>query len=281
MPRTNPGLDYFPLDVDIDNDDKIELIEAKHGIIGFAVIIRLFMKVYRNGYYYQWGEKEQLLFSKRLNVDINTLNAIIDDAIEWEIFNRDMFEMWMILTSKGIQRRYLEAAKRRQKVELNAEYLLLTENCLNAYNNVLIVNINPDNVDISTQSKVKESKVNSTSSENKFPDDSLEMKMTKFMIDKILESYPSAKVPKTESQLYKWALTFNRLMRIDNRSIEDIRAVMKWIYQDDFWCVQIRSPDKLREKWDTVYLQMTGKNNKKNDYRDLTNNQKLREEAGY
>ena len=38
------GLDYFPLDVDIDQDDKIALIEAKHGAIGFAVIIKLLMK---------------------------------------------------------------------------------------------------------------------------------------------------------------------------------------------------------------------------------------------
>jgi len=159
MPRTNPGLDYFPLDVDIDNDDKIELIEAKHGIVGFAVIIRLFMKIYRNGYYYQWGEKEQLLFSKRLNVDINTLNAIITDGIAWEIFNEQMFNEWNILTSKGIQKRYIEAAKRRKQVELIEEYLLLDNNCLNEYENVLIVDIKEDNVNIIKQSKVKESRV--------------------------------------------------------------------------------------------------------------------------
>lgn len=105
--------------------------------------------------------------------------------------------------------------------------------------------------------------LNSTSSENEFSDASLEMKMTKFMIKKILESYPQAKIPKTESQLHKWCLAFNRLMRIDKRSVDDIRAVMQWIYQDDFWCVQIRSPDKLREKWDTVYLQMTKKGKQK------------------
>jgi hypothetical protein len=159
MPRTDPGLEYFPLDVNIDTDDKIELIEAKHGITGFAVIIRLFMRIYRSGYYYQWGEKEQLLFSKRLNVDINTLNVIIEDAMAWEIFSRTMYNKWQILTSKGIQKRYLEATKRRQKVELFAEYLLLNKTCLNAHNNILIVNIKPDNANISTQSKVKESKV--------------------------------------------------------------------------------------------------------------------------
>lgn len=264
MPRINPGLDYFPLDVDIDSDDKIELIEAKHGIIGFAVIIRLFMKIYRNGYYYKWGEREQLLFSKRLNVDINTVNAIITDAVEWEIFDKKLYNKWQILTSSGIQKRYMEATKRRQAVEIIKDYLLLNGNSLNEYKNLLIVDINADNVDIIKQRKErKESKVKDPSSENEFSDGSLEMKMVKYMIDKILESYPSAKVPKTKTQLHKWALSFNRLMRIDNKSVDDIRAVMKWVYQDDFWCTNIRSPDKLREKWDTLYLRMRESKGKK------------------
>ena len=33
------GLDYFPLDVNIDN--KIEIIESKYGILGFGFIIRM------------------------------------------------------------------------------------------------------------------------------------------------------------------------------------------------------------------------------------------------
>jgi len=270
MPRTNPGLDYFPLDVDIDTDDKIELIEAKHGIVGFAVIIRLFMKIYRNGYYYQWGEKEQLLFSKRLNVDINTLNVIIEDAMVWGIFHRDTFDQWQILTSKGIQKRYLEATKRRQQVELAGEYLLLDNNCLNEHINVLIVNINADNADITTQSKVKESKVK----DSNLP----EVKMTHYMIKKILESYPSAKVPVNDNQLYKWVQAFDRLMRIDGKTVEEVYRVMEWVYQDDFWNVNIRSPEKLREKWDTLYLQMTRKQRDgKKDAPEILDADKIRE----
>ena len=36
------GLDYFPFDVDMDQDDKVALIEAKHGITGFGVVVKLF-----------------------------------------------------------------------------------------------------------------------------------------------------------------------------------------------------------------------------------------------
>ncbi|MCY9140555.1 DUF4373 domain-containing protein [Peribacillus frigoritolerans] len=58
------GLDYFPLDVDMDQDDKIALIEAKHGVIGFGVTLKLLMKIYKEGYFYRWTEREQLLFSR-------------------------------------------------------------------------------------------------------------------------------------------------------------------------------------------------------------------------
>ena len=38
------GLEYFPLDVVL--DDKFELIEAEFGLTGFAVIVKLFQKIY-------------------------------------------------------------------------------------------------------------------------------------------------------------------------------------------------------------------------------------------
>jgi DnaD/phage-associated family protein len=157
------GLEYFPLDCDIDQDDKIALIEAQHGVIGFGIVIKLLMKIYKNSYYYEWTEKEQLLFSKRVNVDINEINVIINDLIKWKFFDEDMLNNEKILTSSGIQKRYLAAVGRRQKVQMLKKYLLLDEETINVYKNLVIADINPNleivNVDISTQSKVKESKV--------------------------------------------------------------------------------------------------------------------------
>lgn len=161
------GLEYFPLDVDIDQDDKIQLIEARFGITGFAIVIKLFMKIYKEGYYYEWTEKEQLLFSKRINVDINLVNDVINECIKWGLFDSTLYEKYKILTSKGIQRRYLEATSRRKQVEIIKEYCLID---VSKYSNVIFVNINGVNVDINTnsnkvndnigtQSKVKESKV--------------------------------------------------------------------------------------------------------------------------
>ncbi|MGG7215310.1 Lin1244/Lin1753 domain-containing protein [Clostridium nigeriense] len=160
-PQKN-GLDYFPLDVDIDQDDKIALIEAQHGVIGFAIVIKLLMKIYKNSYFYEWTEKEQLLFSKRINVDINSINVVINDCIKWGLFDSNLLKTKEILTSKGVQARYLEAVGRRTKVEMKKEYLLLDENIVNVYKNLIIVDINSNNEDVSDninpQSKEKESK---------------------------------------------------------------------------------------------------------------------------
>jgi hypothetical protein len=163
------GLDYFPLDVDIDQDDKIALIESQYGIEGFAVIIKLMMKIYKTSYFYEWTEREQLLFSKRVNVDINRVNVIINDCVKWELFDETILKDYQILTSKGIQRRYLEAVGRRQKVEMFKEYLLLDEKIIDAYKNLVIVNINPVSVTNMTTliPKVKESKVKESRGEEK------------------------------------------------------------------------------------------------------------------
>lgn len=160
------GLDYFPLDVDMDQDDKVELIEAQHGLIGFSIIIKLFMKIYKNSYYYEWTQKEQLLFSKRVNVDINSVNVIINDCINWGLFNKDMLDKEQILTSTGIQKRYLEASSRRCKIKIAKKYLLLNDEVVNLYRNLVIVDINANlvvvNDNIGTQRKEKESKVKET-----------------------------------------------------------------------------------------------------------------------
>lgn len=156
------GLSYFPLDVDVDQDDKIALIETQHGIIGFGVVIKLLMKIYSEGYFYDWTEKEQILFSKRVNVDIKQVNVIIDDCIKWEFFDSNLFKTFKVLTSRGIQKRYFEIVKRRQRVEVINELLLLDNADINSYTNIVNVDINKDNVNINPQRKEKEIKEKKT-----------------------------------------------------------------------------------------------------------------------
>ncbi|MCG8640909.1 MAG: DUF4373 domain-containing protein [Desulfobacterales bacterium] len=124
MARPNKaGLEYFPLDVDV--DDKIELLEAKHGIVGFGVLIKLYQQIYKAGYFINLTEDRLLLLRKKIDVDIDKINEVINDCLRWELFDRDLFKLFGILTSTGIQKRYAEATKRRKDVEWIEEYILL------------------------------------------------------------------------------------------------------------------------------------------------------------
>lgn len=157
------GLDYFALDVNM--GDEVELIEAEHGMIGFAVLVKMFQKIYKEGYFYEWNEKNQLLFSSRSCVDKNTIINIIDDCIKWEIFDGNLYNKYKILTSRRIQEHYVAAVYKRINVEMVEDYLLID---IYDRNNVTLIRVsddgNGDTTDVldvqSTQSKVNKIKAN-------------------------------------------------------------------------------------------------------------------------
>ncbi|MCQ4023175.1 MULTISPECIES: DUF4373 domain-containing protein [unclassified Ruminococcus] len=152
------GIDYFPLDVAL--DDKFALIEAEFGLKGFAVVIKLFQKIYgEQGYYCEWLPEIELLFSHKIGENRGFISAVVAAAVKRSIFDRDMYMRRRILTSHGIQRRYFDAASRRKEVAADGRYLLLSKSELP--DNVYIFrkndNIKSKNVDINPQSKVKNS----------------------------------------------------------------------------------------------------------------------------
>lgn len=158
--KPKSGLDYFPLDTVLDT--KFDLIEAEFGLIGFAVIVRLYQKIYGEfGYYCEWTREVALLFSQKMGEGYNVVSEIVSAAIKRGIFNGDLFEKYSILTSKGIQERFFEAVSRRKRIEVDDRYLLvkLAQKQEYVYINLINVDRNSKNVDRNKQSKVKESKV--------------------------------------------------------------------------------------------------------------------------
>jgi hypothetical protein len=154
------GLDYFPLDCD--NDDKFDLIESEFGLAGFAIIIKLYQKIYKeHGYYGDWGSGVGLVFAHKNGVGASLVSEIIESALKNGIFDNDMYQKYGILTSRGIQKRYFAAVERRHQIEVKNEYLLIdyTSKKVNVDINRVNADINRVNADINPQSKVKESKV--------------------------------------------------------------------------------------------------------------------------
>ena len=72
--------------------------------------------------------------------DYNLICEIVAACIKRGIFSKELFDKYQILTSSGIQKRYLNAVARRGKVELKKEYLLV--NCGEKKENVVNNQIN-------------------------------------------------------------------------------------------------------------------------------------------
>ena len=168
MPRPQKaGVEYFPLDVE--NDDKLDLIEAEFGLTGFAVIVKLYQRIYKLGYYCEWNDEVALLFGKRLGTGGKAVSEIVSAAIRRKLFDEEIYRKYGVLTSRGIQKRYFEIVARRKNVEVEQRYLLVSRDLIPVNVNIMYaetpVNVNtmqaetPENAYRSTQSKVKESKV--------------------------------------------------------------------------------------------------------------------------
>lgn len=121
------GLDYFPLDVHI--DDSIELLEAECGLEGYAILIKLWQKIYSEGYYIEWNADTALLFSRKIATDAELVNNVIRVCTNRDIFSKTLFTKYSILTSSGIQKRYLYACyqSKRKAITMITQYKLVAE----------------------------------------------------------------------------------------------------------------------------------------------------------
>ncbi|WP_242328064.1 Lin1244/Lin1753 domain-containing protein [Lactococcus lactis] len=145
------GLDYFPLDVDIFEDEKIEAIAGEFGPKGELAVIKLLCAIYKKGYFILWNDLTQATLLKRLpGASKEMINQIVNRLVLWGFFDEELFNSARVLTSENIQATYFEATKRR-KLSKPSKYLINANS--NSPNNEV-------NVDISTQIKGKESKVN-------------------------------------------------------------------------------------------------------------------------
>lgn len=120
---TKTGLDYFPHDTTTEND--LEYIEAKHGLIGYAVFFKLLERIYDHGYYIEWSDRRRTLLAKRWQVDESSLQAVVDDCLEEGLFSEVIHKEHGVLTSKAVQRRYVAGCEKRKRIEFREEYLLI------------------------------------------------------------------------------------------------------------------------------------------------------------
>ena len=164
------GLDYFPLDVNFLSDLKIKKIIRAYGAQAVAVVMSVLTTIYRdNGYFATYDDDLIFIIADELKLEDGYVKNVIEKLIEVDFLNKEQKKKNNILTSIGIQERYLKVCERRVKKKLNATY-----NLINDGSNELPQTESTDdgglciqkphstgvNDNKSTQSKVNKSKVN-------------------------------------------------------------------------------------------------------------------------
>lgn len=158
---TAKGVEYFPLNVNFINDLKVRKLLLSCGAESIAVLIYLLSTIYKDeGYFVEIHEDEIDLIALDVNVTPQFVLEVINKACEVRFFDVNLYNNFNILTSKGIQERYLKITERRKNSVVITQFNLINvyNNSINVNNNSINVNNNPVNVYRSTQSKVKKRK---------------------------------------------------------------------------------------------------------------------------
>ena len=156
------GVEYFPLDVGFLSDLKIRKIMLSHGPASIAVLIYIFAAIYKDeGYFLSIKDDEISLIALDTNLDADYVKQVINRACEVELFSFRIYDNFRILTSEGIQNRYLKITERRKSVKINADINLINVDTMYTETRVNVAETRV-NVYKNEQSKVKEieSKVN-------------------------------------------------------------------------------------------------------------------------
>ena len=150
------GLDYYPLNADFMSDIKVRRLIRSFGSKSIGVVIALLGMIYGDkGYYILLNDDVAFIISEQTLEDEDLVNQIINKLIEIEFFDKNLYEKHRVLTSKGIQKRFISATERRKDVNLITKY-----NLVNVDNNSSsdVVNVGNNQQRKEKKSKVKKSK---------------------------------------------------------------------------------------------------------------------------
>ena len=121
------GINYFPIGVNFMEENAMEVIEAKYGIKGSTIVLKLLCKIYKEGYFIRWDEEQCLIFANKAGREVQAeeVQGIIEILFIKGILDRNSYLENGILTSENIQKVWLEATKRRKRELSELPYLIV------------------------------------------------------------------------------------------------------------------------------------------------------------
>lgn len=126
------GLNYSTWDVNVlETDPDIDKLIDSQGPAGFFVYFALCQRAYGGeGYYVPFERESASSLARRLGGGLSScqVTGIVDRCLSIGLYDKDLWNRYGVLTSRAIQRRYLEGIQRRTgPIEIVQEYWLLKE----------------------------------------------------------------------------------------------------------------------------------------------------------
>ena len=136
-------------------------------------VLYVFCKAYEgDGYFLKWDKDDCLIAAEDLKESPAYISEVLQGCLARSLFDEGVYQMFGVLTSAGIQRRYLRGCEKRDEIEIASEYWLLDVNDKKTFLPVLARSLpfevsgekrskfprKPSKIPRKPQSKVKESK---------------------------------------------------------------------------------------------------------------------------
>ena len=216
---TKQGIDYFPLDCVFDDD--LQLFITENGADSLGILVVVWQMIYQNeGYFIQNDKKFPLKVKQRIMSDVDRINEVISNAVEWGVFDKSIYNKHKILTSKGIQKRFFIAARLKKEVKIHQHLILINidsvGNAVNVVGNDLDIVGNATNVKEDVNVNVKENKSICPAPcqaqdlmiiglpTNKFNTQQEQYSVTESQLAEWSETYPAVDVDQTLKRIRSW-----------------------------------------------------------------------------
>ena len=125
------GVGYFPKDTAFYQDDKVKLLRAEFGAKGMYLLDYILCELYgKDGYFMKWDRNKCYLVSDGAGCGCSPsfVDELIAGCVRCDIFDKSVFEAYGVITSAGIQRRYVRMFNGRDYIRIVKEYFLLDVN---------------------------------------------------------------------------------------------------------------------------------------------------------
>ena len=122
------GVGYFPKDTDFYSDDKVKLLRAEFGAKGMYLLDYILCEIYgKEGYFMKWDKSRCFLVSDGAGCGCSPsfVEEVVTASVRCQLFDDSVFNNYGVLTSAGIQRRYVRMFTGRDHIRLIEEYFLL------------------------------------------------------------------------------------------------------------------------------------------------------------